>query len=151
MILTVYNDILIQICFTILYIIQFVFNYIFINIWSFFNLTIIFQKHSWSGKNDFFIKGNLDSIVFGAGGGSYGLWLDGDLYHGRTRSCETFDNPILSDVEDFTVKGVEIYSLDWTSRIHGFYYHWKHVQTHNLITTLLITPFLVTAYQTLCV
>jgi len=46
--------------------------------------------------------------------GSYGLWLDGDIYHGRTQHCETFDNQPLTgddDDEDFIVKVIEVWGF----------------------------------------
>ena len=42
-----------------------------------------------------------------------GLWLDADLYHGRTQHCDTFENePLTGDVEDFIIRGIEIWSLN---------------------------------------
>jgi len=43
--------------------------------------------------------------------GSFGLWLDGDLYHGRTQSCETYDNDLLTVCEDFVVQAVEAWGF----------------------------------------
>ncbi|KTF95206.1 hypothetical protein cypCar_00011539 [Cyprinus carpio] len=44
--------------------------------------------------------------------GEFGLWLDGDLYHGRTHSCKTFGNPMLSKTEDFYVQDIEIWAFE---------------------------------------
>lgn len=44
--------------------------------------------------------------------GEFGLWLDGDLYHGRSHSCKTFGNPMLSAKEDFFVQDIEIWSFE---------------------------------------
>ncbi|KAI4811583.1 hypothetical protein KUCAC02_014463, partial [Chaenocephalus aceratus] len=44
--------------------------------------------------------------------GSFGLWLDGDLYHGRSHSCKTFGNPMLSKKEDFYVQDIEIWAFE---------------------------------------
>ncbi|CAM9317203.1 unnamed protein product [Lampetra planeri] len=41
----------------------------------------------------------------------FGLWLDGDLYHGRSHSCKTFGNPMLSKKEDFYVQDIEIWAF----------------------------------------
>ncbi|KAK7124397.1 hypothetical protein R3I94_018687 [Phoxinus phoxinus] len=70
------------------------------------------EVFKWSGDNMFFIKGDMDSLAFGGGGGEFGLWLDGDLYHGRTHSCKTFGNPMLSKTEDFYVQDIEIWSFE---------------------------------------
>lgn len=44
--------------------------------------------------------------------GEFGLWLDGDLYHGRSHSCKTFGNPMLSKKEDFYVQDIEIWAFE---------------------------------------
>ncbi|XP_010212486.1 PREDICTED: LOW QUALITY PROTEIN: oxidation resistance protein 1-like, partial [Tinamus guttatus] len=38
-----------------------------------------FEVFKWTGDNMFFIKGDMDSLAFGGGGGEFALWLDGDL------------------------------------------------------------------------
>uniref|UniRef100_A0A8C5DDU4 TLDc domain-containing protein n=1 Tax=Gouania willdenowi TaxID=441366 RepID=A0A8C5DDU4_GOUWI len=68
-----------------------------------------FEVFKWTGDNMFFIKGDMDSLAFGGGSGEFGLWLDGDLYHGRSHSCKTFGNPMLSKKEDFYVQDIEIW------------------------------------------
>ncbi|XP_043074201.1 oxidation resistance protein 1b isoform X2 [Puntigrus tetrazona] len=70
------------------------------------------EVFKWTGDNMFFIKGDMDSLAFGGGGGEFGLWLDGDLYHGRTHSCKTFGNPMLSKTEDFYVQDIEIWAFE---------------------------------------
>uniref|UniRef100_A0A2K5W8P8 Oxidation resistance protein 1 n=2 Tax=Macaca fascicularis TaxID=9541 RepID=A0A2K5W8P8_MACFA len=62
-----------------------------------------FEVFKWTGDNMFFIKGDMDSLAFGGGGGEFALWLDGDLYHGRSHSCKTFGNRTLSKKEDFFI------------------------------------------------
>ncbi|XP_029447729.1 oxidation resistance protein 1 isoform X2 [Rhinatrema bivittatum] len=71
-----------------------------------------FEVFKWTGDNMFFIKGDMDSLAFGGGGGEFALWLDGDLYHGRSHSCKTFGNPILSKKEDFFVQDIEIWAFE---------------------------------------
>ncbi|XP_032876165.1 oxidation resistance protein 1 isoform X2 [Amblyraja radiata] len=71
-----------------------------------------FKIFKWTGDNMFFIKGDMDSLAFGGGGGEIGLWLDGDLYHGRSHACKTFDNCILSKKEDFYVQDIEIWAFE---------------------------------------
>ncbi|XP_016375647.1 oxidation resistance protein 1-like isoform X1 [Sinocyclocheilus rhinocerous] len=72
----------------------------------------VFEAYKWTGDNLFFIKGDMDSLAFGGGSGEFGLWLDGDLYHGRSHSCKTFGNPMLSTKEDFFVQDIEIWSFE---------------------------------------
>uniref|UniRef100_H3CS02 Oxidation resistance protein 1 n=1 Tax=Tetraodon nigroviridis TaxID=99883 RepID=H3CS02_TETNG len=71
-----------------------------------------FEVYRWTGDNMFFIKGDMDSLAFGGGSGEFGLWLDGDLYHGRSHSCKTFGNPMLSKKEDFFVQDIEIWTFE---------------------------------------
>ncbi|XP_015213405.1 oxidation resistance protein 1a isoform X2 [Lepisosteus oculatus] len=71
-----------------------------------------FEVFKWTGDNMFFIKGDMDSLAFGGGGGEFGLWLDGDLYHGRSHSCKTFGNHTLSKKEDFYVQDIEIWAFE---------------------------------------
>ena len=51
--------------------------------------------------------------------GTYGLWLDADLYHGRTCPSKTFDNVRLSAKEDFIIASVEVWTfVDWVAIIY---------------------------------
>jgi hypothetical protein len=43
--------------------------------------------------------------------GTYGLWIDGDLYHGRTCPSKTFNNKILTTNEDFIIASVEVWTF----------------------------------------
>ncbi|XP_013372098.1 PREDICTED: nuclear receptor coactivator 7 isoform X2 [Chinchilla lanigera] len=67
-----------------------------------------FKVFKWSGENSYFINGDISSLELGGGGGRFGLWLDADLYHGRSNSCSTFNNDILSKKEDFIVQDLEL-------------------------------------------
>uniref|UniRef100_A0A8C7W263 TLDc domain-containing protein n=1 Tax=Oncorhynchus mykiss TaxID=8022 RepID=A0A8C7W263_ONCMY len=71
-----------------------------------------FEVYKWTGDNMFFMKGDMDSLAFGGGSGEFGLWLDGDLYHGRSHSCKTFGNPMLSKKEDFYIQDIEIWAFE---------------------------------------
>ncbi|XP_062858017.1 nuclear receptor coactivator 7 isoform X2 [Trichomycterus rosablanca] len=66
----------------------------------------------WTGENSYFVKGNLDSLQIGGGGGHFGLWLDADLFHGTTSECTTFNNQSLSSQEDFTVQNLEVWAFE---------------------------------------
>lgn len=75
-----------------------------------------FEKNSlkvfgWTGENNFFIKGSKDSLAIGSGGGNFGLWLDEDLYHGRSHPCTTYNNTQLSWKEDFLCSGLEAWTF----------------------------------------
>ncbi|CAI9558991.1 unnamed protein product [Staurois parvus] len=70
-----------------------------------------FKAFKWSGENSYFINGDTASLALGGGGGGFGLWLDSDLYHGRSNSCSTFTNDILSKKEDFIVQDIEVWTF----------------------------------------
>ncbi|MCJ8741365.1 hypothetical protein PDJAM_G00069800 [Pangasius djambal] len=69
------------------------------------------QVYKWTGINSYFIKGSVDSLLFGGGLGRFGLWLHGDLLRGRSQRCETFDNEVLSSEEDFIINELEVWAL----------------------------------------
>ncbi|KAL9963260.1 hypothetical protein ACROYT_G032443 [Oculina patagonica] len=69
------------------------------------------KTFGWSGENNFFIKGSKDSLAIGSGGGNFGLWLDEDLYHGRSHPCSTYNNEQLSSREDFLCSGLEAWTF----------------------------------------
>ncbi|XP_065214765.1 nuclear receptor coactivator 7 isoform X8 [Planococcus citri] len=76
-----------------------------------FTFTPEFQVYNWTGENLYFIKGNNESLSIGAGDGKFGIWLDGDLYQGRTESCTTYGNDPLVPSQDFVVKTLECWAF----------------------------------------
>ncbi|KAM9431809.1 nuclear receptor coactivator 7 isoform 1-T1 [Clarias gariepinus] len=70
-----------------------------------------FKMFRWTGENSYFVRGFLDSLQLGAGGGPFGLWLDSDLLRGSTFSCNTFHNTPLSSHHDFSVRALEVWSF----------------------------------------
>nr|CAH7760998.1 unnamed protein product [Callosobruchus chinensis] len=76
-----------------------------------FSFTPEFKVYNWTGENLYFIKGNYESLSIGAGDGKFGLWLDGDLYLGRSESCKTYGNDPLTPKVDFVVKTLECWAF----------------------------------------
>ncbi|XP_070533092.1 LOW QUALITY PROTEIN: oxidation resistance protein 1-like [Ptychodera flava] len=70
-----------------------------------------FKKYPWTGNNNFFVKGDFDSLAIGGGDGNFGLWLDGGIYHGSSHHCQTFENQSLSAKEDFVIQGLEAWGF----------------------------------------
>ncbi|KAF7667788.1 hypothetical protein LDENG_00047280 [Lucifuga dentata] len=70
-----------------------------------------FKAYKWSGENFYFVRGHLESLQIGAGGGGFGLWLDADLYRGSSYSCPTFQNVPLSTQQDFIVQYLEVWII----------------------------------------
>jgi len=72
-----------------------------------------FRIFNWSGENFLFARGYSDSLLFGAGEGQFGLWLDSSLYQGRSQTCCTYKNsPLVSGKGDFLVKTVECWIFE---------------------------------------
>ncbi|XP_071781583.1 nuclear receptor coactivator 7 [Centroberyx gerrardi] len=70
-----------------------------------------FKAYRWSGENSYFVRGHLESLQIGGGGGGFGLWLDADLYRGSSIACSTFHNAPLSTQQDFIVQDLEVWTV----------------------------------------
>ncbi|KAK5880192.1 hypothetical protein CesoFtcFv8_023245 [Champsocephalus esox] len=70
------------------------------------------KVYRWTGENSYFVKGNIDSLQMGGGGGQMGLWLDAELYRGTTNKCATFNNQPLSAQRDFNIHSVEVWTFE---------------------------------------
>ena len=62
-----------------------------------------------SDTKDFFVQFWLYSFPYFSG--NFGLWLDEDLYHGRSHPCATYSNVQLSSQEDFLCSGLEAWTF----------------------------------------
>ncbi|NXC49235.1 TLDC2 protein, partial [Penelope pileata] len=65
----------------------------------------------WTGRNNFFLKGDTELLMVGGGSGKFGLWLDRDLHRGGSSPCETFNNESLSPRGEFCIRDLEVWSL----------------------------------------
>ncbi|XP_070781919.1 nuclear receptor coactivator 7 isoform X1 [Enoplosus armatus] len=70
------------------------------------------KVYRWTGENSYFVKGNIDSLQMGGGGGQLGLWLDAELYRGTTTKCATFNNQPLSAQQDFNIHSLEVWTFE---------------------------------------
>ncbi|XP_069543787.1 nuclear receptor coactivator 7 isoform X2 [Brachyistius frenatus] len=70
-----------------------------------------FKCFRWTGENSFFIKGDLDCFAIGGGSGHFGLWVDENLYLGRSSPCYTFNNCCLAETDDFRVMELEVWTF----------------------------------------
>ncbi|XP_045916803.1 nuclear receptor coactivator 7 isoform X1 [Micropterus dolomieu] len=70
------------------------------------------KVYRWTGENSYFVKGNVDSLQMGGGGGQLGLWLDSQLYRGTTTKCATFNNQPLSAQQDFNIHSLEVWTFE---------------------------------------
>uniref|UniRef100_A0A1I7RMQ6 Oxidation resistance protein 1 n=1 Tax=Bursaphelenchus xylophilus TaxID=6326 RepID=A0A1I7RMQ6_BURXY len=71
------------------------------------------RSYTWTGDNQFFINASKDFLSMGAGGGHYGLYLDADLFNGRSQRCATFNNePLAGGIkEDFQIQFIEAFGF----------------------------------------
>ncbi|XP_028250616.1 nuclear receptor coactivator 7 [Parambassis ranga] len=76
-----------------------------------FMLSPRFKCFRWTGENSFFIKGDLDCFAIGGGSGHFGLWVDENLYLGRSSPCYTFNNCCLSESDDFRIMELEVWTF----------------------------------------
>ncbi|CDH54303.1 tld-domain-containing protein [Lichtheimia corymbifera JMRC:FSU:9682] len=67
--------------------------------------------YRWAGKNDYLIYSDRNYLSLGGGDGKVGLWLNGDLLHGHTEPCATFENEPLADHTTFECLALEIWGF----------------------------------------
>lgn len=70
-----------------------------------------YRVYNWSGENLLFIQGSHENLVIGAGEGHFGIFIDGNLYQGRSQSCLTYKNQPLAPTGDFIIKSLECWSF----------------------------------------
>ncbi|KAL9656356.1 hypothetical protein ABK040_005122 [Willaertia magna] len=77
-----------------------------------FSMYPIEAKYKWSRKNDFFVMGRKDRLVFGAGGDGPALQIDDNLRIGSSERCLTFDNePLCGTKTTFSILKVEVWNF----------------------------------------
>jgi hypothetical protein len=63
-----------------------------------------------TGANNYFTFCALEYLAMG-GGGHFALYLDEDLLNGSSSTSETFNNPCLSQTDQFKIKDVELWGF----------------------------------------
>ena len=69
------------------------------------------NSFTWTGKNYEFQFADSEGLALGMGE-KYGLYVKGDLLKGSSYLCETFDNEVLSEENEFEVRFLEIWGCD---------------------------------------
>jgi len=72
-----------------------------------------FKKYSATGLNQYFMLADPTFIAMGGGNGNFGLYLDEDIQFGYTSTCDTFDNEILTEDNEFECYGCEIWGFEY--------------------------------------
>ena len=67
-------------------------------------------KYEWSGENEYFFQGKPNCLVVGACDGKFGIYIDGNIHHGRVDQCATFRNWPWQ-IKDFGVKFFECFNF----------------------------------------
>lgn len=52
---------------------------------------------------------DADEKIFVPCSGHFGLWVDENLYLGRSSPCHTFNNCCLSETDDFRIMELEVW------------------------------------------
>ena len=55
------------------------------------------------------VQQRTDALLYVCSGAA--IVIEENLYHGRTERCDTFDNPPLNGVQDFTIGLLEVYGF----------------------------------------
>ena len=56
-----------------------------------------------------FAISTIEPLVTGGGGDGAAISIDKEMYHGSSRQCATFNSPVLSGEDMFTVAGIEVH------------------------------------------
>jgi len=70
-------------------------------------------KYGWQkGNKDLFMKSEPNFMVIGAGGDGVAIFLDTELWWGRSKSCTTFNNePLNGENGSFECMSLEAYAF----------------------------------------
>jgi len=72
-----------------------------------------FKKYSATHINQYFMLADPTFIAMGGGNGNFGFYLDEDIQFGYSSVCDTFNNEILTEENEFECYGCEIWGLEF--------------------------------------
>ena len=81
---------------------------------------LLLQVWKWTCKNDLFVLCSSTSLCVGIDDGKFSIYLDENLFHGRSQECRTFDNEPLTPGGDFRAAVVEVWTFDWPTKRRNF-------------------------------
>ena len=70
-----------------------------------------FKVYSWTGENNYIMRGGMNNLIVGSSEGMFGLWLDESFNQGRSQAVTTFDNKPLPGKEDFVINNIECWAF----------------------------------------
>ena len=78
-----------------------------------FSVNPFLRVWKWSGgRNSLFVLCSNSAVCVGIDDGKFAIYLDADLNRGRSQSCETFGNELLTPTGDFQAAVVEVWTFD---------------------------------------
>lgn len=90
-----------------------------------------------------------DKAVLSFISGHFGLWVDENLYLGRSSPCFTFNNCCLSETDDFRIMDLEAWTFSWRRTRGRLHLHSHHRPTSSLIINAYICSFVASSPQVL--
>lgn len=72
-----------------------------------------FKKFDATNRNQYFMLADPTHIAMGGGNGNFGLYLDEDIQFGYSSVCDTFDNELLTEDNEFECYGCEIWGFEF--------------------------------------
>ncbi|KAG4086835.1 TLD-domain-containing protein [Neocallimastix lanati (nom. inval.)] len=72
-----------------------------------------FKKFAATRNNQYFMLADPTFIAMGGGNGNFGFYLDEDIQFGYSSVCDTYNNEILTEDNEFECYGCEIWGLEF--------------------------------------
>jgi hypothetical protein len=72
-----------------------------------------FKKFDATNRNQYFMLADPTYIAMGGGNGNFGLYLDEDIQFGYSSVCDTFENELLTEDNEFECYGCEVWGFEY--------------------------------------